>query len=243
MEIIQNKDDKLVFSAKIEESLINAIRRYVNQIPILAIDEVEIHKNDSPLYDETLANRIGLIPLKMEEINDEKKMPELKLETSKEGWVYSGELKGKIEIIYKEIPLTTLDENQEIKILAKTKIGRGEEHAKFSPGLIYYRNFAEIKIDKGCNLCEKCIDSCPKKILKIENKKIVIENSIECDMCDACVEFCKKNGKNAIQINPSEKLVISIESFGQLKTKEIFKKSIKELKKDILEVAKKIKKL
>jgi DNA-directed RNA polymerase subunit D len=64
MENISKSDGKYVFKAKIDESLINSIRRYVGQIQIAAIDEVEISKNDSPLYDETIAHRMGLIPLK-----------------------------------------------------------------------------------------------------------------------------------------------------------------------------------
>ena len=53
MKIIDKKDNQITFSAEVDESLANAVRRYVDQIPILAIDEVEISKNDSPLYDES----------------------------------------------------------------------------------------------------------------------------------------------------------------------------------------------
>ena len=65
METIEKTENKLIFSAKIEDTLANAIRRYVHEILVLAVDEVEIHQNGSPLYDETLAHRIGLVPFKM----------------------------------------------------------------------------------------------------------------------------------------------------------------------------------
>ena len=87
METIRKKVDKLIFSAEIENSVANAIRRYVAQIPIVAVDEVEISKNDSALYDETLAHRIGLIPLKAK-----KQTGKMSLESKKEGIVYSEEL-------------------------------------------------------------------------------------------------------------------------------------------------------
>ena len=93
MEIIDKKNNKIVFSAEIEDSIANAIRRYVGHIPVLAIDEVEIIKNDSPLYDETIAHRIGLIPIKTDKIAGEKTAT-LKLSSDKEGMIYSGDLKG-----------------------------------------------------------------------------------------------------------------------------------------------------
>ncbi|MEK6840344.1 MAG: hypothetical protein AABX79_00095 [Nanoarchaeota archaeon] len=67
MKLIEKSKDNVVFSAEIEESLANAIRRYVGQIPVVAVDEIEISMNDSPLYDETIAHRVGLIPLNMKD--------------------------------------------------------------------------------------------------------------------------------------------------------------------------------
>jgi len=84
METIVKKNDKLIFSAEISNSLANALRRYVQRIPISAIDEMEISKNDSALYDETIAHRVGLIPLK-----GKKQKGIVKLKAKKEGYVYS----------------------------------------------------------------------------------------------------------------------------------------------------------
>jgi len=64
MELIEKKENQITFIAEADERLMNSIRRYVNQIPVLAFDEVVISRNDSPLYDETIAHRMGLIPLK-----------------------------------------------------------------------------------------------------------------------------------------------------------------------------------
>ena len=238
MKIIEKKDNQIIFRTEIEESLANAIRRYLNQIPIFAVDEVEISKNDSSLYDETIAHRIGLILLKVDKSN-EKTNFKLKLSTKKEGMVYSGELTG-IKVVYDKIPITTLNKGQELELTATVKAGKGKDHSKFSPGLMFYRNIIDIKIDKDCP--QEVMNVCPQNILKSENGKIIITNNSKCDMCEACVEMCKKQGKDAINLVPTNELVITIESFGQLSVEEIFKKSIEALKKDLTEISKKVSK-
>jgi len=236
MKIISKKNNEMVFVAEMEESLANAIRRYLNQIPILAIDEVEISKNDSPLYDETLAHRIGLIPLKMDKLINEKTGTQLKLSTKKEGIVYSKELVGGAKIIYDEIPITSLKKGQELEFIAKAKFGKGIEHAKFSPGLMFYRNLVDVKINKNCP--QEVVNVCPKKILKLENGKITVKDAYKCDICEACVDLCKKERKDSIEIIPTKELVLTLESFGQLSPEKIFIKAIDVLKKDLVSVSK-----
>ncbi len=116
MNIIKKSDNIIVFSAKTTDSLANAIRRSSYSIPMIAIDEIEIAKNDSALYDETIAHRLGLIPIKMKK--DEKKDGVLKFKISvkKEGFVYSKDISGDFEVVYGEIPITLLKADQEIKI-------------------------------------------------------------------------------------------------------------------------------
>jgi len=236
MRIVEKKDNKLIFIAKIDESILNSIRRYVNQIPVIAIDELEISRNDSPLYDETIAHRIGLIPLK----NENKSNGKLKLNVKKEGIVYSEELKGDIKVIYDKIPITLLGKGQELELVATVKVGKGSEHSKFSPGLIFYRNVFEIKIDKNCP--KEVVEKCPKNILKLEDGRIIVDDDFKCDACEVCVEFCKKNGKDSIQIIPTDELLITLDSFGQLSIEDMFKKSIEMLKKDLAELSKKLSK-
>ena len=239
MKIIEKKDNYLVIQAEIEESLANAMRRYLIQIPIAAIDEVEISKNDSPLYDETIAHRIGLIPLKMDKPISKKTTTKLKLDAKKEGIVYSEELKGDLKVAYDKIPITSLKKGGELKIIAYVKVNKGCEHARFSPGLMFYRNIIDVKIDKDCP--QEVVNVCPKKILRFSDRKVIVEDSVKCDMCEVCIETCKKQGKDSIQLIPTNELLITLESFGQLSVKEIFKKSIEILKKDLKEVSKKIK--
>lgn len=239
MELVNKKPTQLIFKTKIDESLANAIRRHINKIPINAVVEVEISKNDSPLFDETIAHRIGLIPLKTDKV-DEKKTVKIKLDSKKEGPVYSGELKGPIKSVYDQIPITNLTKGQELEISATVRTGKGEDHAKFSPGLIFYRNVVEVKIKDDCP--QDILESCPKEILNSKDKKIIVDDPSVSDLIEICSENCKKRGKDSIEIRPTDEIVMTIESFGQLDTEEIFRKSIDCLKRDLSEVSKKLEK-
>jgi len=236
MELINKKDGQITIKTKIDESLANAIRRYLNQINVPTINEVEIIKNDSPLYDETIAHRMGLLPLEAKKAL--KKEAKLNLKAKKEGFVYSDEIKGEIKPVYDKIPLTFLSKGQEIEIKASVKEGKGSEHSKYSPGLMFYRNVPEIKIEKDCP--KNVVDICPKNILQIEGGKVVAKDVEKCDMCNICVEHCRKKKKNCIEIKGRDELIITVESFGQLGLKEMIKKSSEALKKDLAEVSKKL---
>ncbi|MCA9487713.1 MAG: DNA-directed RNA polymerase subunit D [Nanoarchaeota archaeon] len=237
MQSINKTDNKLTFSAKISESLANALRRSVNSIPTLAIDEVEISKNDSPLYDETVAHRMGLIPLKMQKSFKEKDEAVLKLKTNKPGTVYSKDFKGDIEVVYGEIPITVLGDDTEINVKAIVRLGKGSEHAKFSPGLIYYRNASEITMDK--EFFNKVRETFPENEVKEKGDKIIIEDNLEKPMVDFCEGLALRN-KKKVEVKDTDELIISVEGFGQMKAKDMFKESLKILKKDLNDFAKKI---
>lgn len=239
MKILDKKQNQVTFSAEIDESLANAIRRYVDEIPIMAIDEVDISMNDSPLYDETVAHRMGLIPLKMDK-KASGKDESLKLIAKKEGIVYSEELDGKIKPVYDKIPITVLKKGQEIEILATARAGKGNEHVKFSPGLMFYRNLMKIKVDKDCP--KEVLNACPKGILRADNGKISVVDENKCDMCEECIEACRKAGKSSIELSPTGELAITVESFGQIDEEDIFKRAIELLKEDLKDTAKKISK-
>jgi len=240
MEIIEKKDNKLVFKAEISESLANAIRRYVNEIETLAVDEVEIQNNGSPLYDETVAHRIGLIPLKMEKSYNSKTETYLTLKSTKPGMVLAKEFKGEAEVVYPEIPITLLDDQQELEVKAIAKLGKGKQHAKFSPGAIFYRNTAEITMDK------EFADSIKKVYSEIKIKEKGNKISIQDDGANELVDFCSgladSVGKE-VEIIYGNELVMTVESFGQMDTKEIPKKAATLLKDDLEELGKKVEKL
>tara|TARA_Y100000034_G_scaffold69764_1_gene84205 strand:- start:1106 stop:1822 length:717 start_codon:yes stop_codon:yes gene_type:complete len=238
MEIINKTENQIVFKSDMKDSLANAIRRYLNEISVLAIDEVEISKNNSPLYDETIAHRLGLIPLKTDKSSTEKKEIKLKLAYKKEGFVGSGELKGNAQVVYDKIPITFLDKDQELSLTATAKLGKGVEHSKFNPGLIFYRNVSEIALDK--EFMEDVKSACPEASIKEKDGKIVVVDDGLKEVCDVVESIAESKGKTA-EIVPKGELIVTLESFGQLNNKEIFKGAVDELKKDLSEVSKKLK--
>lgn len=237
MEILNKKDNLLVFKTDMSDSLANAIRRYIHQIPVLAIDEIEMIKNDSALYDEVVAHRLGLIPLKTEKIN-EKTQGQLKLSCKKPGMVHSEELKGSIEVVHKNIPITYLSKDQEMQLNATMKLGTGSEHVKFSPGLMFFREIRDVIAKKS--LLENVRAACPDCNIKEKGDKIIITDDQAKEVFDVCEGICSSDG-NETEVKIKDGLVVTIESFGQIGVNDIFKKSIDILKKDLTEISKKIK--
>ena len=59
-------EDELSFEITgINEVEANTLRRIMlAEVPVMAIEEIEFRANDSALYDEVIAHRMGLLPLK-----------------------------------------------------------------------------------------------------------------------------------------------------------------------------------
>lgn len=238
MKIVEKTENQIVFTAEIEDSLANSIRRYINEIPVPAIDEIEIARNDSPLYDETIAHRMGLIPLKADKTVKEKTTAKLELNSKKEGMVYSGEMTGNIKVVYDKIPITFLNKGQELEITATIRAGKGSEHSKFSPGFLYYRNVLEIIMDE--ELKNEIKSACLYHEIKEKGKKIMIMDDKKNEILDICEEISLEHGKKP-ELEPKNDLIITLESFGQMGAEDIFINAVETLKKDLSEISKKVK--
>src|SRR4030042_3127801 len=196
-ELIKQEGNKLSFLIKgINFTLANAYRRYTSKLYVLAIDTGEIVSNDSSLFDEILAHRIGLVPLVMDKTFTPKEecsckgkscakcTAELVLKAEGPCTVYASDLKSKaIKPVHGDIPIIVLEKGQKIELIAEARLGQAEKHAKFSPGLVWYRAYPEIGI-KDCNDSE-IVEVCPQKVFEMENGKLAVKNLMACDLCNA----------------------------------------------------------
>ena len=213
-----NKEaQKLSFVTDMPISLANAIRRSVLEIPIMAIDDVEIMKNDSALYDEIIAHRLGLIPIETA-ANKEIKF---KLKENGPKTVYSSDLSPSIGTDY-SLPITILDEEQEIELVATARLGKGTDHIKYSPGLIFYKHNLDEEILDFININEDGKISFDEEELK--TKKLPEDQ----------INKIKK-------ARESKELIFSVESWKQIEVKEIISKAIEALNKNLDELNKAVK--
>ena len=212
------ENQKLSFSIDMSVSLANAIRRSVLEIPVIAIDEAEIVKNDSALYDEIIAHRLGLIPIKAGKAVKETKF---KLKAIGPKTVYSTELKPDIGTDYK-LPIVILDEEQELEVIANAKLGKGIEHVKYSPGLIYFKHNLDTDVLEFVNIDKNGKISYNEEELR--NKKLSEEQ----------INKIKKTKE-------VDELLFEIESWGQIEVKDIFPRAIEALNDNLDDLGKALK--
>lgn len=231
MELIEKKPEKIVIRMDANETLANALRRSISEVPTLAIDEVEIYKNDSALYDEVLAHRLGLVPLKTEKGMTAKTKVDLKLTREGPCTVYSGDLKGHVDVVYDKIPIVILGEDHKLELVATAILGKGIDHAKYNPGLCFYRHILEVKSSAETDrVVQKS-----KGLIKPEKKG----SKWLCDLNDSEVEEIQKADKTAI--SDSEEMIFVIESFGQMDAKDILTKAVAALEDNLDDFEKAVK--
>ncbi len=72
--------------------------------------------------------------------------------------------------------------------------------------------------------------------MKVEKGKLELVDKYKCDLCGACMEACKEKGKKRVKIKPGKEIIFFIESWGQIKAKDILEKAVKSLKENLKEI-------
>ena len=153
IDVIESQPSRIRLRMKgVERAYANAIRRIaISQVPTMAIDDVVILENSSVMFDELVAHRLGLIPLKTD--LNRYNLPEdcdcksalgcpkcrvllvLDAEAAdKVRTVNSGDLVSEdpeTKPISDLIPIVKLAHGQKVKLGAYARLGKGSEHAKW----------------------------------------------------------------------------------------------------------------
>ncbi len=243
IKLLSKNEQEFSFLVKgTDAAFMNTLRRMIiDEVPTMAIEWVEFKKNDSVLYDEILALRLGLVPLK----TDLKgyTVPEkctcqgqgcakcqvaLTLKTKAQGTIESDKLKSKdpaIAPVYENIPLTYLEGEQELEFAATAQLGRGKQHIKWSPGHTWFVQDTTITVNNNSSKLAECKGKYPPQIFdaqgKIDKNKIIEQSVIDAcaGVCDEVVKVEYHNGN----------YIMFVESWGQLSSQEIVETSIREL--------------
>ncbi|AWX31889.1 MAG: DNA-directed RNA polymerase subunit D [Methanosphaera sp.] len=235
IEIVEKDNEKAVFIIDgVDDTFINTIRRIcLVEIPTLAIEDVNIFKNDAKMFDEVLAHRLGLIPLTTDlesyvmpsECDCESGCSSCKvsflLKEKGPKIVYSKDLKSDdpaVQPVYDTIPIVKLQENEEVELEAIAELGLGSEHAKWQATTTCgYRYYPKIEIDnEKCNDLESYVEECPRGVLQVEDDELVAKNEFNCSTCRTCQRLSEKDD-NAIVVDFVEgKYVFNMETDGSL---------------------------
>ncbi len=243
----------------ITPAIANAIRRTaISDVPTLAIDEVAIVENSTVFFDEIIAHRLGLIPLKVDtetydvllECYEEGKrddcvaMLTLEVEAEKPGTAYSGHLKfagfigefarlasAEVKPVSDLVPIVKLAAGQKLVLEAYAKVGVGREHAKWQPvSIAAYKYYPEIRIIK--RECgeegKKCADACPKGILKWSNGRLDLIPE-KVEECTMC-RACEEACPEVIKVSwDDSKFIFRVEGLGVIPVAKVIETALKRL--------------
>jgi len=155
--VVRKREDRIEFKVEgITPAFANALRRImISEVPVMAIEWIDINDNTSVLFDEFIAHRFGLIPIKFNpdkfNFTDDcvcggKGCPSCQVvfTLNKKGpcMVYSADLKSSNRDVKPADPkflIAELLKNQSIKLDAVSRLGLGTDHAKFQAANAAYK--------------------------------------------------------------------------------------------------------
>ncbi|MCX8165806.1 MAG: DNA-directed RNA polymerase subunit D [Acidilobaceae archaeon] len=173
----------------------NAIRRLVmSDVPTMAVDFVYFYDNSTDVYDEMIAHRLGLTPFTSETAITKYSPPELcaeaeppnpncfvelfldySVEEGKAGaYVKAADIKVSdpdVKPVHPETPITYVAAGQRLYLVAYARLGRGREHAKWSPATISaltYTPVVSYEAHKVSRECRECISAYPEILESLE---------------------------------------------------------------------------
>jgi len=248
---------------KIEDTnvyFVNTLRRIMlSELPKLAIDDVIIYDNTSPLFDEIITHRLGLIPIPTDlQLLTFRKDCKCKgkgcpsctvrytLSKEEEGVVYSGDLQPENEsfaIKEDKIPIVELSKDQRIILEVEAILGMARNHAKWQTVLApTYMMDVSIEVDKKrMDEVKDFIKELPKDFVELKANKLELKDITKLTVLESYIDKAEVDFI-AIKRDPT-KITFSFETDGSLNAKDALKESVDILTKKYDEFGKLLKKL
>jgi DNA-directed RNA polymerase subunit D len=220
---------------------LNTLRRTISyNLPIYAVDEIDFYENSSVIFDEMLSNRIALSPVVTPLVSTGKKVT-FNLDVKGPGTIYTKDLESNdsdIKMVYDTIPLTKLNEDEKVKLIAYASLGQGKDHIKYMPAIVSYSQLYELESTRSCEDCKAVLQRVSKNAIKSDSSKNIIVSPEDYDFCVAQLENCEKK---CLKMNPTNNYIFYVELIGQMNSKDLFKLTDRYLKEYIGIIKKKLK--
>ncbi|KAF4666310.1 DNA-directed RNA polymerase II subunit RPB3 [Perkinsus chesapeaki] len=208
------------------QAIANALRRImIAEVPTLAIDTVTIEENSSPLFDEFIAHRLGLLPINSKEVDS--------YSDPKDCQCYSScpncTVKYTLDVIAEEHGVTDVTH---LDIQPVDQGGISRQQQLYEPVITIDRGieYEQLSVPQR----KAIVRSCPKKVLDLDAAdRIQVVRKDLCDFCDECVTKANFDFKARGMITVKQRTDVvhfTVESTGARPPEDIVMAAIKVFK-------------
>ena len=269
IDVLEAREDFLKFVlGETSPAFANALRRVlIADVPKMAIEDVEFHlgpiraedgkeyESVSPLFDEIIAHRLGLIPIPTDLglYNPRESCPSCHGEGCPSctiiysvnrrgpGLVTSGDLEpigdAKLRPKDQAIPIVKLGDGQAMLIYATAVLGTGKDHAKWQPTHgVGYRYYPTLKAgNRSLDPFDPSVPFCASHMETTAVEEHPVELSAECEACKAFADHYKTDTPKVG--NDPSRILMQFETDGSLSAREVLLAALDLLSKRFAEVA------
>jgi DNA-directed RNA polymerase subunit D len=220
-------------------AILNALRRaIVSQLECFAVEDVTVYENNSALFNEYIAHRLGLVPLSYEESATPDAKVEFSLVAEGPCTVYSRDLKTadeKVRVFAQNIPIAVLGLDQKLRLEATAVLGTAKTHAKFQCAHASFSQLAELTSARKVAE-DDIVQTYPETKEKPEEfaKK-------HPELCDFNLEYVQiGDDVYKVECKPDE-FLFYVESYNNVPAQKQFERAVELVKSKLSELSKEMK--
>lgn len=258
VKVLEKKDDSMrLLLTETDPSYVNALRRVlIADVPKMAIEDVEFHlgpiraedgkeyESVSPLFDEIIAHRLGLIPIPTDQglYNRREDCPAChgegcpsctiiySINKRGPGLVTSADLEpiGDPKLRPKDqgIPIVQLSDGQAILVYATAQLGTGKDHAKWQATHgVGHQYLPLLKAgSKNLDALDPDVPFCTSHMVTTSLEEEAVELPSDCKVC---AKFKDAYKADSIKVsNDPTRFVLQFETDGSMSAKDALLKAL-----------------